>query len=318
MEKVKWGIIGTGKIAKKFANDMRVTKHATLHAIGSRSLESAKIFADSFDCPKYYPSYEELLADPDVEAVYIATPHTFHFENTVATLNAGKAVLCEKPLTVNVEECEKLIEIAQLSGQYLMEGMWTYFLPSIRKVQEWVNDGKIGRVTNIKADFGFKAEFDPKGRLFNPDLAGGAMLDIGIYPIAITWLMMKQLPQSMKVYGTRAATGVDFTSSFLFEFDEIIAELGCSLQTQLPNSAYIIGTDGYIEIPKFWMSQEAKLYKKLDLVEHFNVPRNTLGYEFEIDAVCEDIRTGRTESEVMPLAYSLAIQKQMALVLNEI
>ncbi|MFY0625105.1 MAG: Gfo/Idh/MocA family oxidoreductase [Reichenbachiella sp.] len=317
MKKIKWGIIGTGKIANKFASDMQYTTNAKLHAVGSRNLSSAKSFATNYGCSIYYDSYEALYHDEEIEAIYIATPHNFHFQNATDVLQAGKAVLCEKPLTVNPNECKSLIAIAEKSKQYLMEGMWTYFLPSIIKTQEWIAKGEIGQITQIKADFGFKAEFNPNGRLFNPELAGGAMLDIGIYPIALSWLIMKQHPKNIKVVGSHASTGVDMESIFIFEYENETAVLGSSLRTQLPNTGYVVGTEGFIEIPNFWMSHEAILHKHNQKIEHYKSPRKGNGFEYEIEAVSKDIIAGKLQSDIMPLSHSLALQEQMKLVLDK-
>jgi len=316
LKQVKWGIVGTGKIAHKFASDLKASRYGVLHAVGSRNLASAKSFAHSYHCDTYYENYQALFADGELEAIYVATPHNHHFENASAALKAGKAVLCEKPLTVNSEECRKLMSVARESGQYLMEGMWTYFLPSILKTQEWIREGKIGRITQVKADFGFKAAFDPLGRLFNPELAGGAMLDIGIYPIALSWLITQKMPKKIQAAGSRASTGVDLESSFIFEYEDLLATMGCSLRCQLSNTGYVIGTDGYVEIPNFWMSDEAILYQGKEKKDHFKAPRKTNGYEYEIDAACEDIRMGKLQSNLMPLSHSLALQQHMEMVLK--
>lgn len=318
MKKVKWGIVGTGKIAGKFANDLKYSNHGELAAVGSRSMNSANDFRSKYPCDNAYGTYEELYADPEIEAVYVATPHNFHLQNATDAMRAGKAVLCEKPIGVNLREAETIFTEAKKTNQYLMEGMWMYFLPSILKAKEWVHSGAIGDITHIKADFGFKAPYNPEGRLFNQELAGGAILDIGIYPIAFAWLFMQKDPSRIIVSGRKAPTGVDLESAYLFEYDDLTASLSCSLRCQLPNFAYIVGTEGYVQIPSFWMSEEALLYKGGNLVDHFKAPRDSFGYDYEIDAVCQDIRAGKKQSDIMPHAYSLKLQAHMMAVLEQI
>ena len=157
MEKIKWGILGTGNIANSFAEDFKFTKHGIITSVASRSHEKATAFAQKYHIQRAYGTYEDLFNDANVDVVYVATPHNAHFQNSFDALTSGKAVLCEKPITVNTDECRQLIQLAKNSGNYLMEAMWTYFLPSIIKVQKWIEDGKIGKVKYIRADFGFKA-----------------------------------------------------------------------------------------------------------------------------------------------------------------
>jgi predicted dehydrogenase len=193
-----------------------------------------------------------------------------------------------------------------------MEAMWTYFLPPISKAKEWISEGKIGKIRNIKADFAFKAEYDPDDRLFNPALAGGALLDIGIYPIAFTWLVIDQFPENITVFPNMTDTGVDLEETMIFEYkDQVLANLTASFAYDPPNNAIISGTDGYIFIPDFFMAKECFLYRQGKLAEHFSDNRQAVGYNYEIEAVNRDLARGLKESEIVPLAVSLKLQELM-------
>lgn len=309
-EKIRWGIIGTGNIASSFANDFKFSKGGELHAVASRSEQTAVEFADKFGIHKRYASYSELFTDPDIDVVYIATPHTLHFENTREALRSGKAVLCEKPLSTNPELCGKLIDLARSENQYLLEAIWTFFLPPVRKALDWIREGSIGSIRHIKADFAFKATYDPANRLFNPDLAGGALLDIGIYPISLAWMVMKKMPQKITVDAQMAPTGVDVQEFIYFEYEEgTTASLFASFDFDLPNEAVIAGTDGYIRIPEFFKARECFLYRHGKLLAHFEDNRISAGYNFEIDAVNEDLMSNLKESQLLGHRDSMNIQE---------
>jgi predicted dehydrogenase len=184
MQKIRWGVLGPGSIAKQFARGLQVLPDAELVAVGSRSLEKAQAFAAEFKASRVYGSYEALAADPEVDAIYVATPHPFHHANSLMCLKAKKAVLCEKPFTINAVECAELIACARQEKVFLMEAMWTRFLPTIVKVRDWLDQKAIGEPRMVQADFGFRAEVEPDGRLFNLALGGGALRDVGVYPIS--------------------------------------------------------------------------------------------------------------------------------------
>ncbi|MEH0157424.1 Gfo/Idh/MocA family oxidoreductase [Limibacter armeniacum] len=310
-QKIKWGIIGPGKIASAFANDFKYAGYCALHAIASRDDEKAKTFAEEFGAAKAYGSYEALYADPEVEAVYIATPHNFHFECAKAALEAGKAVLCEKPITINPSELHSLIETAKANDTYLMEGMWTYFLPAIQKAQQWVAEGRIGEVRHIKADFGFKVPFDPHSRLFNPNLAGGTILDIGIYNIAMATLFFHSKPTSMQVMAQKAPTGVDSDVNMLFEYPNgRKADLHTSFNYMLPNFAHIIGENGFISIPNFWQADACTLHLEGG-IEKFEAKRQGFGFSYQIEAVSKDLLEGKKMSDTVPHSVSMLFQEVM-------
>jgi predicted dehydrogenase len=312
MKTINWGVIGTGNIAGSFARDFRYTTGGKIVAVASRNLENARKFCDTYAIEKAYGTYTELFRDQNVDVVYIATPHNLHFQNAADAMRAGKAVLCEKPITTNADACERLIEIAGTTNCYLMEAMWTYFLPPILKAREWISSGSIGAIKNIKADFAFKAVYNPLGRLFNPDLAGGALLDIGIYPIALAQLLLEDFPEKISVFSHKAETGVDMDETMIFEYKNgVTANLTASLAMNMPKDAYIFGDEGYIHIPDFFMATDCYLYRDAHPVQHFRDERKSKGYHFEIDAVQRDLQQNRKESEIVPLKTSLMLQKIM-------
>ncbi len=316
MNKIKWGIVGPGIIAHEFAHDFAFARYGELYAVASRSLERADQFAKKYDIPKAYGSYQELYNDPEVDAIYVATPHTFHFENSRDALKVGKAVLCEKPLVVHPDECRKLMEIATQTNNYLIEGMWTYFLPAIKKAQQWVAEDRIGKVLHVKADFGYLIPFKPEGRMYNPDLAGGAMHDLGVYTIAAAWLFYQQDPLKMTVVSRNASTGVEDDVTMLFEYENAAASLCTSMRCKLHNYLFIIGERGYIEVPDFWRARESFLYEMETPIEHYIDARKGFGFEYEIDAVSRDIATDQLESSVVPLTTSLKLQEHIHQVLS--
>lgn len=315
MKKVNWGIIGTGNIAHSFARDFTYVNHGKLAAVASRSLDKAREFSDEFNISKAFGSYEEIYTSSEIDVVYIATPHNLHFQNSVDALKAGKAVLCEKPISINPKECLRLMEIAQSTGSYLMEAMWTYFLPAILEAQKWIEDGKIGKVRYIKADFGFKANRTSQAKLFDPKFAGGALLDIGIYPIAMAWLTYKQIPEKISVFSKQADTGVDSEETMIFEYSNgEIANLAASILFDMSNEAVIMGEKGMIRIPNFFMAKECFLYENGEPKKHFTDPSKCVGYNYEVDAVNMDLLEGKTESVVVPLSSSLKLQELMSMV----
>jgi len=305
---VRWGILSTGKIANKFAEDFKYSQGGVIHAIASRSKDKARAFAHRFHIKKAYTSYEELVEDSEIQVVYIGTPHNLHFEHIKMCLLHKKAVLCEKPITVNRFQLNELIELAQKQNVFLMEALWTYFLPTIRKATQWVADGRIGEVKVVQANFGFQAEFNPHNRLYNPELAGGSLLDIGIYPVALANLFINSTIHSISTQSVKAPTGVDEQTAILIRYKNgAIANLLSSFAVTLNNTGFIYGTKGYIELPKFWMASKAFLFENNILTETFETSGNSIGMNYEVDEVNRLITEGKTQSEIMPYSTSLKI-----------
>lgn len=315
-KKIRWGIVGPGIIAHEFAHDFQFVAKGELVAVASQSRERGSEFAKKFNIPKVYHTYQDLYSDRDIDVVYVATPHTFHLENSSDAMRAGKAVLCEKPITINPQQLTELLEVSNQTGNYIMEGMWTCFLPAIQKAQQWVKENKIGTIRHVKSDFGYPVPFDAKGRMYNPDLAGGALLDMGIYTIAMAILFTEEFPRKMTVVSKKASTGVDNDVTMLFEYENALATLCTSFRCKLNNWTYIIGDEGYIAIPDFWRAKECFLYKVEECTEHFKDDRRGFGFNYETDAVNEDLLAGKKESAIMPHSFSMNLQEHMYQVSN--
>ncbi len=311
MEKIKWGILGPGNIAADFVSDFQFVSNGQVHAVASRSSAKAQAFAERFQIPHVCDSYEALVSHPEIDAIYVATPHNFHFEQSSLAMNQGKAVLCEKPVTTQLADFLALQQLAREKNVLLMEGMWTYFLPAIQKAKQWVNEGRIGEIKHVKSDFGFYAPFDPKSRLFDPNLAGGALLDIGIYPIALADYFLENLPNDIKVRVRKAQSGVDSDLMMSFEYSGVLATLHASLECRLPNLTYIIGDKGYIEIPNGWQARACSLYVESEQVDHFDDGRSNFGFNYEIEAFNFDLQKGRKESQIVTHAVSKRLQDLM-------
>ncbi len=303
MRVIKWGIIGAGNISTKFATGFKALENTEIAAIASRDLSKAKQFADRFHIRKAYGSYEELARDPEIDVVYIGTPHTEHRANSALCIREGKAVLCEKPFTVNQKESEYLISLAKEHKVFLMEAMWTKFQPVTKAVKQWIAEGRIGRIKYMNITFGFQTEFNPKSRLFDPDLAGGALLDVGVYPISYAIHMAGTLPKKVVSNAFIGSTGVDEidTISMLFP-DGSIADLSCAVSANTGNDAMIVGEKGKIFIPKFWSAQSAEVFdaegRKVDEISKIFASN---GYEYEAEAVNECLREGKQENDRIPL-----------------
>ena len=308
---IKWGILGPGKIAHEFVSDFQYVKNSEVVSVASRSLDRATAFAKKFNIKKSYGSYEELYEDPEVEVIYIATPHNFHFEQSLAAMEAGKAVLCEKPIVTRLQDLDILIRKAKEKDVYLMEGMWMYFLPAIKKAQHWLRQGKVGNIKCIKSDFGFPVAFDPNGRMYNPDLAGGTLLDMGIYPVAMANLWLGDSPSELKVAARMAKTGVDADVVATLAYADATAILHSSFECRLSNLTHIIGEEGTIVIPDFWGAKKAQLFKDGALIDKFEDTDGGRGFRYEIQAVTNDLLSGRKESSVLSHKVSGSLQKIM-------
>jgi predicted dehydrogenase len=311
VKKVRWGIIGAGRIAHSFANDIAATSNAELAAVAARSGDRARSFAAKYQIPDAHEGYAPLYENPQVDAVYVATPHSFHLRNCQQAMQAGKAVLCEKPLVLNPDECLALLRAAQDSGRYLTEGMWTWYLPAIRKAQQWVAAGRIGEIQHVKADFGYPLQYSTDLREYDARVGGGCVLEMGIYPIAIARLFLPGKPGKIKAVGRTAANGVEDDVSIILDYGHALATLGTSFRCKLQNWAYIIGTQGYIAIPDFWRADQCSLYYLDERIDSFEEQRETFGLNYQIQQVSADILAGRKQSEVVPLATSLALQEDM-------
>lgn len=308
--KVKWGIMGTGVIAEQFVTDLAHTHTGVPYAVGSRQMSKATDFAGRFGMPRAYGSYKELITDPEVDVVYIATPHRYHLENSLNSLKAGKSVLCEKPITVNSHELRELIMEARQRELFLMEAMWMLFLPPMRRAMEWIIQGRIGEVRLVQAEFGFVGNDDPDGRLLNPELAGGALLDVGIYPVALATAIYGSQPTRIMSSSSMSATGVDEQFSALLTYGSgKVASLHGAITLGMRNEAVIHGTEGCIVLPSMNKAPSATLYKNGQEVETYADDRLGKGYEYEADEVGRSILAGRTDCEWLAPEWSLQVMQ---------
>ena len=311
MSKIKWGILGTGNIAHAFASDFKAVESGELAAVASRNRVRAKEFAAEYDIEKTYEGYKNLAQDDEIDIIYIATPHDSHYRNIMLCLKNNTSVFCEKPLTVNQHQANQAVELAAEKDLVLLEAMWTYYLPAIKKVKEWIAEEQIGEIKMIEADFGFRNEINPESRLFNPELAGGALLDVGIYPIALANLVEDSAVENVLAEGRLGATGVDEDNAALLKFESgTLAQLTSSLRTDLEDEAVIYGTKGQITIPNFWRAEKAVLETD-EREEVFEDKRETTGYNYEAEIVSELLLEGQEERAEKMLELSLENLKIM-------
>lgn len=302
---LNWGILGPGKIARKFAQALERVPGCRLVAVGSRDVEKANQFAKEFGAKKSYGSYEALASDSEVDVVYVATPHTFHYAHSMLCVANGKSVLCEKPLSVDSKSTLELTKAAAAKGVFLMEAMWTRFLPVTQKIEELLATNTIGTPNYLRADFGFPAPFNAESRLYNMRLGGGAMLDIGVYPLFLALHVMGK-PGGVISYSHVSVTGSDIaTSAILHYTDGRIAEIHCSLNAQTPLTAEIAGPDGLIVIDRPWYKGKSVAIKRRDdSTMTFDVSYGDNGFEYQIQESMRCIQAGRKESLLLPHSFS--------------
>ena len=302
-KKYNWAILGCGKIARKFVADLSLLGNANLYAAASRSLENAKEFAEQLGFEKAYGSYQEMVQDPDVDIVYIATPHAKHLEHSLLCLNNKKAVLCEKAFAMNTKEVDQMIEASKSNNTFLMEAFWTIFSAKFIKVLELAKDKDLGQLRFVKSDFMFKADFDPDKRLYNIDLGAGSLLDIGIYPIFRS-LMLLGKPTAIKTMANIRPTGVEDSISMLFAYENgAMAVLTSSFESSCNNETELCFENGFIKFirePEFPILIEKNGVKEEILAEQ---PKG-MGYELEAIHVMDCLDKGLTQSPLLPLSAS--------------
>lgn len=308
MTPVRWGILGTGKIAHLFAEDLALLPDAPLVAVGSRAQDTADAFGDTFDVPHRHASYEALAADGSVDIVYVATPHPFHAEHTRLALDDGNAVLCEKPFALNADEGATVIEQARASKLFLMEALWTRFLPIIEDVERLLGEGAVGTPQWLMADIGAHVPFDPEHRIYNPDLGGGALLDLGVYPVMLA-IGLFGVPDTIVTTAVMGRTGVDEQDAITFQYDDgRQAVLAATVRTDGARLATIGGPEGQIQIHRpWWKGYRLTLTHADGSTDTMARPYEGNGYQFEAAHVMRCLREGRTESPVMPLDETLRI-----------
>lgn len=299
---VRFGIIGVGGIGRRFAKAVNMTSQTEIFAAASRDFSRAKQFADEFHAEKAFGSYQELMDCPEVDIVYIALPHNLHFEAAKKCLEAGKAVLCEKPMTTNEADAVELARTAGNKNLLLVEAMWTRMLPAYRKAKQWYQEGRIGTLKMIRADFCGFADVPPEHRLLNPALAGGSMLDVGVYPIEFITGIMESEPVLIQSVIQPAVTGVDETALIQMQFaDGVIASALSSLQMTTPGDAVLYGTKGRICLPLFYQATKCEYYDlKHQCIDTFEEPCED-GFVYEAAHIRDLFLAGKTESALIPM-----------------
>lgn len=308
METIHWGVIGPGRIAHAFAKGLAVIDGGKLYASASREISRAEAFNAEYGAERAYGSYEELVEDPRVDAIYIATPHRFHYDQAKLALEAGKPVLCEKPLTVNAAQARELTDFARAKGVLLMEALWTRYLPIYGVIREWLDAGLIGDVMHVSSTMGFVCPRELEGRMLNHDLAGGALLDLGVYNVSTSQWVFGRNPKSFHASVFLGDTEVDECTDALLDFgDGASAHFCCSLLGNLRGDFQIAGTRGSILIhPLFWCATQATLSTIDRRNESVDRPLRASGFEYEIEAAMKAIRAGAHEEPKMPHADTLA------------
>jgi predicted dehydrogenase len=306
---LRWAVVATGGIAGAFVADLQATADTEVVAVTSRSLDRARTFADERGIDRAYDDVGAMLADGGIDVVYVATPHPQHVEPTRTALQAGVAVLCEKPLAADPADGAALIALARERGVFLAEAMWMRCHPLLVEAQRLVADGAIGELRVITADLGFPARYDPDGRLWSPQLGGGALLDVGVYPLAFARAFLPSAPRLVGTVGSLAPTGVDADATLLLDADGVQVRLSCSLVARLPSTGSVVGTTGEVRFGAPLHTAPRRTLVRPDGTVASDVERDpdVPGFGYEIAEVHACIREGRTESALLPLDEALEV-----------
>ena len=309
---LRWGILGTGGIARTFVGDLRLTDSGAARAVGSRSRRSADRFGDEFGIATRHSSYEALVADPNVDAIYVATPHPMHRDNTLLALRAGKPVLVEKPFAMDAAQAREMVAAARARGLFAMEAMWTRFLPHIAVIRDWLARGALGELVTVTADHGQWFAEDPDFRLFAPELGGGALLDLGIYPVSFASMVLGS-PNRIVALSDPAFTGVDAQTSMVLGYaNGAHALLTCTLRAKSPTWASIVGTEARIEIDgDFYAPSSVTLIPRQGEPARVISAEAGRGLHHEADEVARRLAAGELESPLMTLDETVSIMETM-------
>jgi predicted dehydrogenase len=315
---LRWGILGTGLIAETFTTDLKLTDSGIVAAVGSRTQEAADRFAQKHGIDRAHSSYESLVADPEIDVVYVATPHPMHRDNAILALEAGKPVLVEKPFTMNAVEAREIVAVAREKKLFAMEAMWTRFLPHMMVVRDWLTQGVLGEIVSVSADHGQWFAEDPDFRLFAPALGGGALLDLGIYPVSFASMVLGT-PDRIVSIGDPAFTGVDAQTSMLFGYETgAQAILTCTLRAKSPTTASIVGTDARIEIDgDFYAPASVRLIPRLGEPFLVTSEHRGRGLRHQADEVAHRLAAGDLESPLMSLDETISIMETIDTVLAQ-
>jgi predicted dehydrogenase len=315
---INWGIVAPGRIAHKFARDLQLVKGAKLYAIASRSFDRANEFARLYNAPHAFGSYEEMVACPGLDAVYVASPHSEHCPHSLLFLENKIPVLCEKPIAINARQTRLMIETARSNGTFFMEALWTRFIPLFEKMLEVLDEGIIGELKTVRADFGFHCTFPPEHRVFNLTLGGGALLDVGIYPVFLANCLFGK-PESIKATAVFGQTGADESCAILLQYPgNKLAILDASIVVKTETEAHLYGEKGIIKLPGRFIHPQEMTVNLVDGKEiRFELAYKGGGFVHEIEEVMYCLRAGKTESEKMPLDFSLQLMETLDSVRKE-
>jgi predicted dehydrogenase len=314
---VRWGILATGNIAENFASDLALVEDSELAAVGSRRIDSATDFAGRHGAARAYGSYDELVADPDVDIVYVATPHSRHLEDVMLCFEAGKSVLCEKALTMNTADAERLVDEARRRGLFFAEAMWMRTNPNIRRARKLATEGALGTLGQVRAELGFAASHDV-ARLWDPALGASGLLDVGIYPLTFAYLMLGE-PSDITAAGVLTDRGIDINAGATLTYASgAVASIAWSHVAQTDTRASIAGDTGLIELPPGFHESTSFTYAHGDSIETISESVIGQGYAHEIMEVADCLRAGRTESALLPLDETVSIMKQMTEILSQL
>ena len=300
---IRWGIIGLGKIANKFATDLATIEHVELVAVASRNIQNANNFAEKHNAKKAYSSYEELAKDTNVDAVYIATPHSFHKEHAILCLQNKKAVLCEKPFAMNLSEVTEMIQVAKENNVLLMEALWSFFLPHFTYVLDIVKSEKFGKLKSLEADFGFHTPYNTDSRLFKKELGGGSLLDIGIYPIFAALATLGE-PDAIHAKATFFENGADASCDMVFQYKNAKATLKSTLLEETPSVAILKFDKATVKLNRQFHQSSSITVIQNNKEEIINFDFKTIGYNFETTHFNNLLRAGEKESNIMTFEFS--------------
>ena len=310
----RWGVMAPGRIARRFGEALPVIPGARLAAVASRDAGRGQHYAKTYSDPdtpaRVFTDYQAMVEDPNVDAVYIASPHRFHYDSIRQCLEAGKPVLCEKPLTVSAAQAEDLFSLAEERGVFLMEALWSRFTPSWQQARGWLDEGVIGEIHSLQASFSIRIQQGPEDRLLNPALAGGTTLDMGVYPVNLSQFVLGEDPQQVQTLARLGRTGVDVMASTQLRYESAIAQFTTGFLTKRYNVMRIDGTLGSIEFPdRFWDAREVTLSLQDGRVHHLTCPYRSNGFEYQIEEVMRCVRAGKLQSDIMPWADTLGVAR---------
>ena len=313
MQSFNWGVIGPGNIANTFAKAIASSTKGKILAVASRSEKRAADFASTYQIEKIYSDYEQMLADPKIDIIYIATPHNFHYQQAKMCLEAGKHVLVEKPCTVNAQQMQKLVEIAQSKKLLLQEALWSRFMPCLSQLRQLLNEGLIGDIQYIQSDIGFAFQDREKSRLLKAELAGGSLLDLGIYSITLSQFFLQEHPDTIEAMGQLTDRQVDgHVFANMRYASGRYAQFTCSMLSQTSNTMRIVGTKGYVNLPAcFWDTDSASIYLDNKLIQSIDIPHPVNGFEYQIEESMRCIEQNMQCSDLMSHRDSIGVLSVM-------